>query len=119
MCRTRRRPLVRGWRAPGLLPCSLPPPAPTRALSHAEPAGRPGAAGEALAASQEAAAIRRELAAARPDAFRPDLAMALNNLSACLGDLGRREEALAASQEAAAIYRQLAAARPDAFRVKT
>ena len=29
---------------------------------------------EALAASQEAVTIRRELAAARPDAFRPDLA---------------------------------------------
>ena len=36
---------------------------------------------EALAAIQEAAAICRELAAARPDAFRPDLAMSLNNLS--------------------------------------
>ena len=43
----------------------------------------------------------RELAAARPDAFRPDLAMSLNNLSARLADLGRREDALAAHQEAA------------------
>ena len=37
---------------------------------------------DALAAIQEAATIYRELAAARPDAFRPDLAMSLNNLSA-------------------------------------
>ena len=71
---------------------------------------------DALAAIQEAASICRELAAARPDAFRPDLAASLNNLSVRLADLGRREDALAAIQEAAAIYRELAAARPDAFR---
>ncbi len=71
---------------------------------------------EALAAIQEAVTIRRELAAARPDAFRPALAGSLNNLSADLGGLGRREEALAAIQEAAEVYRELAAARPDAFR---
>ena len=71
---------------------------------------------EALAAIQEAVAIYRELAAARPDAFRPDLASSLNNLSLRLADLGRREEALAAIQEAVAIYRELAAARPDVFR---
>jgi len=29
-----------------------------------------------------------ELAAGRPDVFRPDLAMSLNNLSVRLGDLG-------------------------------
>ena len=56
--------------------------------------GRPK---KALAASQEAVTIRRELAAARPDAFRPDLATALNNLSNRLADLGRPEEALAAN----------------------
>jgi len=71
---------------------------------------------EALAAIQEAVTIRQELAAARPDAFRPDLAMTLNNLSNRLADLGRREEALAAIQEAADTYRELAAARPEAFR---
>ena len=71
---------------------------------------------EALAAIQEAAEVYRELALARPDAFRPDLAMALYNLAVRLGDLGRREEALAAIQEAVTIRRELAAARPDAFR---
>jgi len=78
--------------------------------------GELGRREEALAAIQEAVTIRRELAAARPDAFRPDLAMALNNLAADLTDLGRREEALAAIQEAAGVYRELAAARPDTFR---
>ena len=58
---------------------------------------------EALAAIQEAVAIYRELAAARPDAFRPDLASSLNNLSLRLADLGRREDALAATQEAAGL----------------
>ena len=71
---------------------------------------------EALAAIQEAVTIRRELAAARPDAYRPDLAASLNNLSADLAALGRQEEALAASEEAAQAYQELAAARPDAFR---
>ena len=71
---------------------------------------------EALAAIQEAVTIYRELAAARPDVFRPDLASSLNNLSIRLAGLGRREEALAAIEEAAHIYRELAAARPDVFR---
>jgi Tetratricopeptide repeat/Anaphase-promoting complex subunit 5 len=70
---------------------------------------------DALAASQEAVTIRRELVSAHPDAFRPDLATSLNNQSNRLGKLGRREEALAAIQEAAGVYRELAAARPDAF----
>ena len=49
--------------------------------------GRPE---EALAAIQEAAEVYRELAAAAPDAFRPDLATSLNNLANALADLGRR-----------------------------
>ena len=70
---------------------------------------------EALAASEEAVKIYRELAASEPDAFLPNLAMSLNNLSADLSALGRREEALAASEEAVKIYRELAASQPDAF----
>ena len=61
-------------------------------------------------------AAYRELAAARPDVFRPDLAMSLGNQSDRLADLGRPEEALAAIGEAVAAYRELAAARPDVFR---
>lgn len=48
-----------------------------------------------LAAIEEATTIRRQLAAARPDAFQPVLATALSNQSNGLPDLGRREEALA------------------------
>jgi hypothetical protein len=44
-----------------------------------------------------------KLAQARPDVFLPDLAMALNNQSVYLSELGRREEALAAAEES---YRQ-------------
>ncbi len=55
------------------------------------------------------------LAAARPDAFIPDLAMSLNNLANMLSDLGRREEALKAAEEAVGLYRPLADARPDIF----
>jgi hypothetical protein len=44
--------------------------------------------------------IRRGLAAARPDAFLPNLANSLNNQSNRLSDLGRREDALTAVDEA-------------------
>ncbi len=70
---------------------------------------------EALAASGEAVGIYRELAAARPDAFRPDLAGSLNNLAIWLAGLGRPEEALAAIQEAVTIRRELAARWPDRY----
>ncbi|MCA3586357.1 MAG: toll/interleukin-1 receptor domain-containing protein, partial [Methylocystis sp.] len=69
----------------------------------------------ALAATEEAVAIRRRLAAARPDEFEPDLARSLNNLGVDLSNLGQREAALVATEEAMAIRRRLAAARPDAF----
>ncbi len=70
----------------------------------------------ALEASREAAALYRELAAARPEAFRPNLAASLNNLSAFLSAVGDREGALGAIREAVALRRELAAARPEAFR---
>ncbi|MET8072406.1 tetratricopeptide repeat protein, partial [Streptomyces sp. NPDC005271] len=57
----------------------------------------------------------RALASTDPDAFLPNLAMSLNNLSGRLGDLGRREDALTAIEEAVTVRRELAAARPDAF----
>jgi hypothetical protein len=75
-----------------------------------------GRHGEALTASEEDVTIRRELAAARPDVFRPGLAQSLDNLSIRLADLGRHGEALTASGEAADSYRELATARPDEFR---
>jgi tetratricopeptide (TPR) repeat protein len=70
---------------------------------------------EALAAAQEAAQLRRVLAASRPDAFMPDLAMSLNNLANRLANLGRHDDALVTAQEAAGLYRDLDAAQPDAF----
>jgi tetratricopeptide (TPR) repeat protein len=70
---------------------------------------------EALAAVQEAVAAYRRLAEVTPDAFLPNLAHSLNNLSNRLSEVGRREEALAAVQEAVAAYRRLAEVTPDAF----
>ncbi|WP_217427409.1 tetratricopeptide repeat protein, partial [Sphaerotilus uruguayifluvii] len=70
---------------------------------------------EALAAAREAVEIYRELARQRPDAFRPNLAVALNNVANFLSALGQREEALAAAREAVEIRRELARQRPDAF----
>ena len=70
---------------------------------------------DALNAAQEAVALHRQLAADRPDAFTPDLAMSLNNLAVMLSLPGRREHALNAAQEAVVLRRQLAAGRPDVF----
>jgi tetratricopeptide (TPR) repeat protein len=70
---------------------------------------------EALAAIEQAVAIRIQLAEARPDAFLPDLAMSLDAQSNALAGLGRRDAALAAIEEAVDIRRRLAQARPDAF----
>ena len=70
----------------------------------------------ALAPAQEAAALYRELAAKAPDAYRPDLALALNNLATSLSAVGQREAALAPAQEAAGLCRELAAKAPDAYR---
>jgi tetratricopeptide (TPR) repeat protein len=60
--------------------------------------------------------IRRALVARNPDAYRPDLAMSLNNLAIRYAELGRREEALAPAEEAVEIYRALVARNPDAYR---
>ena len=70
---------------------------------------------EALAAAEEAVSAYRGLAAARPDAFLPDLAMSLINQFVIHSGLGRQEEALATIEEAVSTYRQLAATWPDAF----
>ena len=66
-------------------------------------------------AIEEAVTTYRALAEARPDAFLPGFAMALNNQSLRLADLGRPKEALTAIEEAVTTYRALAEARPDAF----
>jgi hypothetical protein len=66
---------------------------------------------EALAPTEEALKIYRELAKTNP-AFLPDLAMALNNLGVFLSEVGRRQEALAPTEEALKIYRELAKTNP-------
>ena len=95
------------------------PAAHVRLAEHPDgPARHLGRTEETLAASEEAVTISRELAATRPDVYRPKLAMALTNLSNQLGDLGRTEEALAAIEEAVIIRRELAAQLPDAYACK-
>ncbi len=66
--------------------------------------------------TEEIVSALRPLAATDPDAFRPNLAASLNNLSNRLSDLGDHGPALEAIREAVAVYRELAADRPDAFR---
>ncbi|MEV5560383.1 tetratricopeptide repeat protein, partial [Nonomuraea wenchangensis] len=57
--------------------------------------------------------IRRQLTAAFPDRYRPDLAASLNNLGVYYAALERPDEALSATEEAVTIRRQLTAAFPD------
>jgi len=76
-------------------------------------AGRPG---DALPPTEEAVAIRRQLAVADPDRYRPDLPIALSNLGVWFSRLGRPADAVPPAQEAVALYRQLAAANPDRYR---
>jgi tetratricopeptide (TPR) repeat protein len=65
--------------------------------------------------TEQAVEHHRRLAEANPDAYFPDLAMALNNLGNRLLDLGRHDQALAPTQEALTTYRTLAKANPDAY----
>jgi tetratricopeptide (TPR) repeat protein len=75
--------------------------------------GRPA---EALPVTREAVTAYRELAAASPDRYRPDLAGSLTNLGVRFSALGRPAEALPVAQEAVTIRRELAAASPDRYR---
>ena len=67
----------------------------------------------ALAPTQEAVAIYKELAAVEPAAYLPDFATSLSNLGGLLLQRGRRRDALAVTQEAVVIHRRLADASPD------
>ncbi len=67
----------------------------------------------ALAPTQEAVAIYKELAAVEPAAYLPDFATSLSNLGGLLSQRGRRRDALAVTQEAVMIHRRLADASPD------
>ena len=105
-------------RLPDLLAVALtrcPQPEAAAALVSQLPEHSVGLAALAATLASQAVDHHRQLAAARPDAFTPNLAGMVSNLSLRLSGLGRREDALAAGEEAVALYRQLAAARPDAF----
>ena len=70
---------------------------------------------EALAPSQEAADLYRELAVANPAVYLPDLAGSLRNLGSLLSELGRGEDALGPSQEAVTTLRRLAEENPVVY----
>jgi hypothetical protein len=99
----------------GLALTRCPQPAQATNLVDLLPQHSTGLAGLAAIMTRQAVSHHRELVAGQPDASSPDLAMALNNLSVRLENLGWAQDALAAAQEAVSIYRQLAAAVPDAF----
>jgi hypothetical protein len=69
----------------------------------------------ALEAINEAVTLRRQLAAANPAAFTPNLAASLNNQANLRSETGDRAGALEAINEAVTLRRQLAAANPAAF----
>jgi hypothetical protein len=62
--------------------------------------GRPA---DGLPVTEEAVAIRRELAAAMPDRYRPDLARSLRRIAGIYEDLGEAAKADAIRAEATQI----------------
>ncbi|MGC4773513.1 hypothetical protein ACLQ25_31685 [Micromonospora sp. DT44] len=82
---------------------------------HAVRLAEVGRRAEALAASEEAVDLRRELADGNRDVYLPDLAMSVHNHATLLGEVGRWTEALAASQVAVGLYRELAEGNRDAY----
>jgi tetratricopeptide (TPR) repeat protein len=69
----------------------------------------------ALQAAEEAAGLYRELARARPDAFRPDLAVSLAVLANALEATDRASEAVDVNREAIATLSEPFVAHPPAF----
>jgi hypothetical protein len=67
---------------------------------------------DAETAFTEALAIRRELAQRDPGAYRPDVAMTLNNLGILYRDTGRMADAETAFTEVLVIYHGLAQDNP-------
>jgi tetratricopeptide (TPR) repeat protein len=65
---------------------------------------------QALAATEKAVEIRRELAAEMPAEHGPGLALSLNNLGKILSELGLPEQAATAAGQAVELYQQLATA---------
>ncbi len=69
----------------------------------------------ALAASEEAVALYRDLARAEPARYTPNLANSLQNLGIDLRDVGEGRRALAVTEEAVALRRDLARAEPARY----
>jgi len=65
---------------------------------------------------REAVRIRRQLAAQRPDAFLPDLAMSLGSKGAVLREIGNAAEAAATFREGVECLKPLFLRWPKAFR---
>jgi len=70
---------------------------------------------DALPHAEESLRIARGLCVLDPSAFRPILAIALNNLANVLRMVGRPDEAVDAISEAVSVHRELASARPEEF----
>jgi tetratricopeptide (TPR) repeat protein len=70
---------------------------------------------DALIVNQATVDRLRDLVEAHDDAYRPDLQMALSDLSLRLVEAGHREKAIDAADESVRIARELADARPNAF----
>jgi len=70
----------------------------------------------ALTTAQDAVTLRRDLAAAEPARYTPDLANSLTNLGICLERLDRADAQLQARAEAVAWWARLAELRPDDYR---
>jgi tetratricopeptide (TPR) repeat protein len=70
---------------------------------------------KAEASYREALQIRRELAAANPQAYLPDVAMTLNNLGNLQKNINKYPKAEASYREALQIWRELAATNPQAY----
>jgi len=70
---------------------------------------------DVLAASEEAVRVYRELAASRPDAFLPDLAMSLGAAGRILDALGRGGDAAGSVQDALRLIEPYVERHPDAF----
>lgn len=74
-----------------------------------------GSMDEARTACQATLVVCRDLAAKKPDAYLPDVAITLNTLGNLLTDQNHMDEAGAAYKEALALRRTLATTNPDTY----
>ncbi|MFE9776346.1 tetratricopeptide repeat protein [Streptomyces sp. NPDC005931] len=77
-----------------------------------------GRVGPALAATDAALVLLRDLTAARPATWQPTLAAALNRAALLWAKMGRRQQALEASLESVTLYRQAVEANPAAYQLE-